>query len=356
MKLKRRLLIFTNLTLLIFFAFFIYSVYFPEKPSTEPPTLEDYTLMKRQALINFLWREEGFPYKRMPDSVEFDVDDDKFSNITNLKQIDRISVIMDYGITSTFYHFHPIESNNKLMVYHHGHQGDFSSASNTIGFFVENGYSVMAFDMPMTGRNNRPTIELETGEEIQLDHNKLKFLKSKDGSSPVKFFVEPVAIGLNYAEKFNYDSVSMIGLSGGGWTTVLYSAIDPRVYRSYPVAGSLPLVFRNTDFNPLHANAEFGDYEQNLPELYYGIADYTDLYILGSYGDGRLQLQIFNENDPCCFSDGDRSLQYMYYVKYILNSLGKGSFDVWTDSSHNEHKISDVALSFILKEELKHNS
>lgn len=33
----------------------------------------------------------------------------------------------------------------------------------------------------------------------------------------------------------------MVGLSGGGWTTTDYSALDPRITLSLPVAGSLPL-------------------------------------------------------------------------------------------------------------------
>ena len=36
----------------------------------------------------------------------------------------------------------------------------------------------------------------------------------------------------------------MIGLSGGGWTTTVAAAIDPRVGLSIPVAGSLPFDMR----------------------------------------------------------------------------------------------------------------
>ena len=38
----------------------------------------------------------------------------------------------------------------------------------------------------------------------------------------------------------------MIGISGGGWTTTVYPAIDTRISESFSVAGSLPLSLRNT--------------------------------------------------------------------------------------------------------------
>ena len=47
----------------------------------------------------------------------------------------------------------------------------------------------------------------------------------------------------------------MVSISGG-WTTTVYAAIDPRVTRSYPVAGSLPI--------PLRVDVrDWGDWESN---------------------------------------------------------------------------------------------
>ena len=54
----------------------------------------------------------------------------------------------------------------------------------------------------------------------------------------------------------------MIGLSGGGWTTTLYAAIDPRVRLSFPVAGTLP------DYLRLGRPGDKGDWEQFYPDLY----------------------------------------------------------------------------------------
>ena len=35
----------------------------------------------------------------------------------------------------------------------------------------------------------------------------------------------------------------MVGISGGGWTTGVYSALDPRIEKSFVVAGTAPTVF-----------------------------------------------------------------------------------------------------------------
>ena len=40
---------------------------------------------------------------------------------------------------------------------------------------------------------------------------------------------------LDRSEKF-----VMLGLSGGGWSTTLASAVDPRIQLSFPTAGSIP--------------------------------------------------------------------------------------------------------------------
>ena len=49
-------------------------------------------------------------------------------------------------------------------------------------------------------------------------------------------------IAINYIEQIYGDvNISMCGFSGGGWTTTIAAAIDPRIKNSFPVAGSLPV-------------------------------------------------------------------------------------------------------------------
>ena len=147
---------------------------------------------------------------------------------------------------------------------------------------------------------------------------------------------------MNYAGKnFDFDSMNMIGISGGGWTTTLYSAVDSRILKSYPVSGTVPIYLRSI--------RDLGDYEQIDPELY-KIANYPELYIMGGYGAGRGQVQIVNKFDDCCFA----GINYQTYEDEIRAALAEleGDFRVYLDETHKEHKISENALNAI-KEDLE---
>ena len=301
---------------------------------------EDDILDKRKQLIKYIWKQNNFPYDKIPSIVENDIEDERYSDLKNLEKINKITTQMEYDIKSYSYLFLADDSNDKLIVYHQGHDGDFIFGKDTIQYFLEQGYSVLAFSMPLTGMNNQPTLDLNLGSLKLVTHEDLRFIES-DKLSPIKFFVEPIAVSLNYVDKeFDFNSYYITGISGGGWTTVLYSALDPRIEKSYPVAGSVPMYLR---FNNLK---NMGDYEQMLPELY-GITSYLDLYIMASYGEKREQLQIFNQYDPCCFS-GTGYTTYENHVKNSINKLGKGDFQVFLDMNNEKHSISEESLTLIL--------
>lgn len=300
-------------------------------------------LNKREAVIHYIWKESGFPYDKMPTKIEQNIQDGRFSDLKNLAKIDKITILMDYGVDSKAYLFLASKSNNKLVIYNQGHDGDFVLGKNTIQYFLDNDYSVMAFSMPLLGLNSQPIVDLPNFGKLKLtSHDDLRFLESEK-FSPIKFFVEPIAVSLNYLQKIhNFDSYYMIGISGGGWTTELYSAIDPRISKSYSVAGSVPMYLRFN--NPKN----MGDYEQMIPSLY-NTANYLDLYIMGAYGDGRVQLQVFNKYDPCCFSGlGFRT--YEEVIKNNVASLGKGKFDIFLDEENKKHSISDQSLNRIIND------
>ena len=296
---------------------------------------------KRTALINYIWKDQ-IPTK-LPTNIEEHFIDDTFSDIKNLKRVDKITIEMEYGINSIAYFFTPYESNNKLIIYHHGHAGDFSLEKNTLASFLNNGYSVVGFNMPLIGMNNQPVIETSDFGPIKfISHNQFSLLESPK-FSPIKYFVEPITLSLNYIdENYDFDSYYMVGLSGGGWITVLYSAIDERISESYSVAGSYPLHLR-------HEAKNIGDYEQFNPNIY-RISNYLELYTMSSFGDNRKLVQLFIYNDPCCFqAELYDKFPYGNVIQDKLAILGdQGKFSVFLDSSTNQHEISDYALSLIL--------
>ena len=303
-------------------------------------TREDLTY-KKDSLIKYIWKDQ-MPTE-LPTSIEENFIDDNFSDLKNLKQLDKITIEMEYGVNSIAYFFIPHESNNKLIIYHHGHAGDFMLEKNTLAFFLNNGYSIVGFNMPLKGTNNQPVIETSDFGPVKfISHNQFLLLESSK-FSPIKYFVEPIVLSLNYIdENYDFDSYYMVGLSGGGWITVLYSAIDERISESYSVAGSYPLHLR-------YESKNIGDYEQFNPNIY-RISNYLELYTMSSFGDNRKLVQLFIYNDPCCFqAELYDKFPYGNVIQDKLAILGdQGKFSVFLDSSTNQHEISDYALSLIL--------
>ena len=244
---------------------------------------------------------------------------------------------MEFGAQSIGYLFHPRSSNSRLIIYHQGHGGDFILGVDTIKFFLRHGYTVAAFTMPLLGMNGPLVFETPDGDIMLREHSDLRLLESKV-FSPLKFFVEPVIVFLNYAAaEHAYDTAAMVGISGGGWTTTLAAALEPRIVRSYPVAGSQPLVFGGGR-----------DWEQTHHSLY-ELANYMELYVLGAYGYPRRQLQVLNRYDACCFG-GTEYVLYEEQVSVTAERVSGGSFSVFLDETHREHKLSEAALDVILKD------
>ena len=302
-------------------------------------------ISKRTAVINVLWGDEGFPFNKLPDSVITAIRDTDFVNLNNLKQIDKLSIEMDAGFNSVVYHFIPEKANGSALIYHQGHGGKFNIGINTIRAFLDKGYNVFALSMPLLGMNRKPVVDTRRfGKLLIHAHNQMMLVAPQPGH-PVKYFMEPVAVVVNYAQKFNFNRLIMAGLSGGGWTTTLYSAIDPRIDISYPVAGTLPHYLRARDFG---GSGSIGDYEQSAVEIYRA-ANYLELYIMAAYGSDRRQLQILNEFDSCCFR-GTGYETYLEIVKERLKVIGAGHFDVFLDSTHRKHQISPAALQAIFND------
>ncbi len=262
--------------------------------------------------------------------------DKTFMDISNLERIEQFIITQKNRIKSIGYIFHPKEYNNRLIIYHQGHGGSFLRGKRTIAFFLKKGYTVFSFSMPLKGFNNSPIIEIPRLGKIKLlNHEEFKYL-----DQPLQYFIGPVITMLNYAESKNYRDISMVGVSGGGWTTTIAAAVDERINHSFPVAGSYPMFVRYQD-----NLKNYGDFEQTFPELYKQV-NYLDLYVLGATGNNRSQTQILNKYDPCCYG-GDSYLQYEAIVSKRVNKNQSGSFEILSDTTHTKHEISEWALEQI---------
>ncbi|NQU51519.1 MAG: hypothetical protein HQ522_03160 [Bacteroidetes bacterium] len=273
----------------------------------------------------------------LPEKV-YRVEDDSYADVSNLEYIEQFEISQKYDIKSIGYIFHPEVSNNRLMLYHQGHRGDFINGKETFKHFLKEGFTIYAFCMPLLGKNNQPVIELEKLGAIPFNnHERFKYLEN-----PIQYFITPIVSMINYSENKKFDDVTMIGISGGGWTTTLTAAADSRINYSFPIAGTYPMFIRLEK-----PKKNYGDFEQTYEQLYSKI-NYLDMYVLGSVGENRFQVQILNEFDPCCF-DGDDFNRYASFVSSKVEKFNSGRFDLFSDFTHKEHQISEVALLEISK-------
>jgi hypothetical protein len=256
--------------------------------------------------------------ERLPYGVEA-VIDSAFPGRT----IEQITVQTD-DLTSFVYLIHPASWNGKLALYHQGHGGDFRElGKDTIEALLERGYQVLGFSMPMLGMNTHP---FETDEHSELSVRE----------HPLRYFIEPVVVSLNWADAtYSYSRRFMVGLSGGGWTTVVAAGIDTRIDASYPVSGSWPHYLRDR-------TGSFGDYEERITP------NYLELYLMATQPE-REQAQFFGELDSCCFG-GIYAYDYLAYISFHANAWG-GRFQILIDHDQLEHLVSDYTLGEILEME-----
>jgi len=294
----------------------------------------------RKTLIISIWGVDTLP-TQMPDSV-VDIDppvDPESTSGSNWRPSNAVrteQLLVDPGDTFFVADFRmrlysPSIPNGKLIIYHSGHRGLTDARKNVIERFLFERYHVLEMSMPMAGSNYNPVYHPPFG----LFHEDIAML-----NRPMRFFFEQISIALNYLSSVRgFDKIYMTGISGGGWTTVVYAALDPRITASYPVAGSYP-------FYLTHAT---GDFEQRNPN-FYQYASYLELYLLGS--SGRRQLQVYNVFDNCCFS-GTYSNTFKEYVQAEAEK-SSGSFNVVLDDTFIGHMISDYALEIIVNDMEKH--
>jgi hypothetical protein len=314
---------------------------------------------RRLALLEYIWGADGFPNRRQPDVVLTNVAS-PVKHLSHLARVDELRIDMAPGLQGLAYHFIAQDPNSELVVVHHGHactlDDDPSPADvgyglqRTINALLREGYGVLGVFMP----HMRPG-DCTGGHDAMF--------QTKTTGSPMKYFLEPTAISLNHlktrsrASRFpKYRTFHMTGLSGGGWTTTVYAAIDPTIRCSFPVAGTIPLYLRS--------GGSVGDREQYEPACY-GLAGYPDLYILGAHGRGRKQVQILVRRDDCCFGEAqhdpktsgmkyaDAMREYETRVRAALKQIDHGEFVLEIDETAPSHMISHHAIERVLLPELR---
>ena len=120
------------------------------------------------------------------------------------------------------------------------------------------------------------------------------------------------------------ERVAVAGLSGGGWQTILISALDTRVRLANPVAGYSGLRTR------VRHSKDLGDSEQ-MPSDFARYADYTHLTALLA---PRPTLLTYNAKDQCCFEAN--------YALQPLLEAARPVFALYGAQDQLQHHINEV--------------
>jgi hypothetical protein len=137
----------------------------------------------------------------------------------------------------------PATPTARLAIVNPGHTCHYNSNPNqdnqTVIDLLNDGYAVLATYMPYYN-------PVQCG----LSHDQLfdpaSNFRPAGGAHPLIYFLDTVRRGLNYAiATHGYTEIKLTGLSGGGWTTTLYAALDPRITTGVTIAGSEPFTLRN---------------------------------------------------------------------------------------------------------------
>jgi dienelactone hydrolase len=114
------------------------------------------------------------------------------------------------------------------------------------------------------------------------------------GANGVGLFYLAMRKGLDYLyihPHTDQQRIGVTGLSGGGWQTIVLSALDERVAVSIPVAG-----YSSLEANIVHIE-DTGEIEEDATDFRAG-QDYTHLTAMRA---PRPTLLIYNAEDDCCF-------------------------------------------------------
>ena len=269
----------------------------------------------------------------------------------------------------------PLEApRHRVVILNTGHTYTFDEGEdgtgmrNVVQALLTENYSVLLVYMPhFTPSDSTGLDPGSTG-----DHNRM-FADGVRGSSDgdptdarnYRYFFEPTILAINFlvsaaAPGGAFSDIALAGLSGGGWTTTLVSALDTRPRLSIAVAGSAPYYTEE---------AASMDAEQVVRSRL-GIG-YADLCVMGADGTAvggelRRQTQVVNRRDGCCFGEaqydghggeiGDWQSSFRLAELNVRAALfGIGSAGRWRleiDEMADHHMVSANILHDVLLAEL----
>jgi pimeloyl-ACP methyl ester carboxylesterase len=248
-------------------------------------------------------------------------------------------------------------ASERLVIYHGGHeipvstqglaQTDSALLGEDAALLVSRLYAddadVLVLFMPGNGfapRDESPSVERIF--KIVGNHSAFALLDGP-GDSSASYFIAHVR---GFLDRFAapYRSITMVGRSGGGYSTTLAAAHDKRISCSVSFFGTLPMTLRL----PVEGDGrdDLGDFEQHGLWLFRKL-DYIDLYALATQPK-RTHVQVYNEVDDCCFSGQvkGRRVAGMFERQYpAVRGFDVAILPRRSDADHNN--LDDFALALV---------
>ena len=291
-------------------------------------------LEQREKLYNYIWKQDSYN--------TFAINEENANSISQygLTNLDATRYRVAFGPHTHFLHLiRNSNPNGRLMIYHSGHNGNEGGTGNALSKLRENGFDILIVNMPGVGENNCGGVNYTGGSG--KCHNSLGNLETPT-FNPMEIFFNGLDQVLPRIQD-NYTDISMMGISGGGWATVVYAAVNPRINNSFSVSGSYPRYIYDVQM------PNKGDWEQGSPagnsvwQFLTNEVSYLDMYIMAAHNG--IHRSMYNEFDSCCFW-GRHFEEYEQHLTDLSASIG-GDYGNYLSQS-TTHQIPNDTMNEII--------
>lgn len=271
---------------------------------------------------------------------------------SDISRVDLLTCPTVLGATQAAHLCYPAASpalhavRNRLVIHIGGHSaaGHYYASDGQAWLtytLVREGFHVLGCCMPMTGFN-ASTETYSTGAVSNHDFSAIETA----GYSGLRPFVDGVICAINHVfAEHSFDTIDLVGLSGGGWMTTMIAALDPRIRKSISVFGGAPWSLRAAI-----GSSATGDWEQLaarswVPALR-GLEEAA--YVAGCCDEGRRRIMVMGTLEGA-FPVGSHLSRVEHLRQWVDERVPEGQHEIHLDTIA-AHDISATARTTIITE------
>ena len=271
------------------------------------------------------------------------------SVVAGFSSVDRFTITWtdNDGATWTHYAFHikaPTGGNTKLLIDVLGVQStDTYNHELLIESCMTAGIDVLYMGMPVVGLNTETSAKVtltQTAGWNQMVSNAL----DTPSYSAVELFFFDIAKSLNQIQLgYSYTSIGITGIHAGGWSSLVYGALDSRITKVFPIRGLNPLPL-DTAAGPFPLGDNLALNGATLYNFYLDEVSMADYFVLcamtkyiksldhtgdssSSFTTSRFWIPVLNEKFSCSIdsyvSTAGGTATPAYYSDFITEILNE---------------------------------